>query len=65
MAADQQDQVIGMIHVCPPLSWIDDHPMVMRPALGQTVTELGMLAELTKQQRETYFALLEPHEDTG
>ncbi|MFD7676156.1 GNAT family N-acetyltransferase [Streptomyces anulatus] len=44
VAADQQDQVIGMIHVCPPLSWIDDHPMVMRPALGQTVTELGMLA---------------------
>ncbi|MEU8892981.1 GNAT family N-acetyltransferase [Streptomyces sp. NPDC048442] len=44
VAADQQDKVIGMIHVAPPMSWIDEHPMALRPALGRTVVELGMLA---------------------
>ncbi|WP_322872196.1 GNAT family N-acetyltransferase [Streptomyces goshikiensis] len=44
VAVDGQNRVIGMIHVCPPQSWIDDHPPSLRPALGRTVTELGLLA---------------------
>ncbi|MBO8202670.1 GNAT family N-acetyltransferase [Streptomyces smyrnaeus] len=44
VAVDQQNRVIGMAHVCPPLEWIEDHPMALRSALGRSVIELGMLA---------------------
>ncbi|MGW1520745.1 N-acetyltransferase family protein [Streptomyces sp. NPDC002287] len=44
VATDQQNKVIGLAHVCPPQSWIDDHPSPLRPALGRAVTELGLLA---------------------
>lgn len=44
VAVDQQNKVIGMIHVCSPREWIEDHPIALRPALGRAVVELGLLA---------------------
>ncbi|MFE2879640.1 GNAT family N-acetyltransferase [Streptomyces roseus] len=66
VATDQQGAVIGMIHVCPPQSWVDDHPLGLRPALARAVTELGMLAVDPDHQGRgvgaSLLAVVEEHE---